>query len=223
MKNSDSCKSEAAYDKDELGAFIRSCKAAHATKVGGRPPKLFFVKIRSLGSAFTATDGVTERACRAVASKRASDSEGSACLLWVPARQSALSVAAVQLTQASSAALAPCVQLDRWIRKLAFVDRKTSASDASGEPCSETLELSDPLIDPFRPLARETRPIPSRRDTISRKLGEFRADFIERQPNSLREDDKCDPAQHRARVAAMPGARSLRAYEPSLLVKAQSR
>jgi len=72
----DSCKSEAAYDKDELGAFIRSCKAAHATKVGGRPPKLFFVKIRSLGSAFTATDGVTERACRAVASKRASDSEG---------------------------------------------------------------------------------------------------------------------------------------------------
>jgi len=59
----DSCKSEAAYDKDELGAFIRSCKAAHATKVGGRPPKLFFVKIRSLGSAFTATDGVTERAC----------------------------------------------------------------------------------------------------------------------------------------------------------------
>jgi len=39
--------------------------------------------------------------------------KGSACLLWVPALQSALSVAAVQLTQASSAALAPCVQLDR--------------------------------------------------------------------------------------------------------------
>ena len=37
MKNSGSCKAEAACDKGELGAIICSCKAAHAAKVSGRP------------------------------------------------------------------------------------------------------------------------------------------------------------------------------------------
>ena len=38
MKNSGNRKSEAVCDKGELGAIICSCKAAHAAKVGGRPP-----------------------------------------------------------------------------------------------------------------------------------------------------------------------------------------
>src|SRR5262249_55626045 len=69
----------------------------------------------------------------------------------------------------------------------------------------------------------EPRPVRARGDTIGWKLGEFRVDFLERQSDSLREDDKRNPAQHGPWVAAMPRARSLRGYEPPLLVKAQGR
>ena len=64
---------------------------------------------------------------------------------------------------------------------------------------------------------------PTRRDAIGRELGELRADLLERQPDPLREDDEGDPAQHRARIAAMPGASPLRRDEPTLLVEAQGR
>jgi hypothetical protein len=38
------------------------------------------------------------------------------------------------------------------------------------------------------------RPVPPRGDTISRKLGKFLADLVEREPEPLREDDERDPA-----------------------------
>jgi hypothetical protein len=40
-------------------------------------------------------------------------------------------------------------------------------------------------------------------NTIGRKLGEFRADFVKRKPYPLCEDDKGDAAQHRSGIAAM--------------------
>src|SRR4029453_12767529 len=76
------------------------------------------------------------------------------------------------------------------IREFAFVDRQTSATDALGQPSLEPLKLGNPLIDPFGPLAREAGPVLSRRHPIGRKLGELRADLIERQPDALREDDE---------------------------------
>jgi hypothetical protein len=109
------------------------------------------------------------------------------------------------------------------IGKLAFVDRKASASNAFREPRPETLELSDPLIDPFRPFAGETRPVSASGNAIGWKFGELRADFVERQPDPLREHDERDSAQHRPGVAAIAGASPLRRNEAPLLVKAQGR
>jgi hypothetical protein len=96
------------------------------------------------------------------------------------------------------------------VRKFAFVDGKASASDALRQAILDTLEFDNPLVDPLRPSAREARPISARRDTIGRKLAEFRADFLEGKPDPLREDNKRDPAQYRARITAMPGATTLR-------------
>jgi len=90
------------------------------------------------------------------------------------------------------------------IGKIASIDRKTPTSDAFRESRSEPLEFRNPLIDPFHPLARKMRPVSSRGDTISRKLGKFLADLVEREPEPLREDDERDPAQHGTGVAAMP-------------------
>ena len=96
------------------------------------------------------------------------------------------------------------------IRQFAFVDRKASASNTLRQAILDTLEFDDPLVDPFRPSAREARPVSARRDTIGRKLAEFRADFLKCKPDPLREDNKRDPAQYRARITAMPGASTLR-------------
>ena len=96
------------------------------------------------------------------------------------------------------------------IRQFAFVDRKASASNTLRQAILDTLEFDDPLVDPFRPSAREARPVSARRDTIGRKLAEFRADFLEGKPDPLREDNKRDPAQYRARITAMRGASTLR-------------
>ena len=91
-----------------------------------------------------------------------------------------------------------------WIRKFAFVNRKTSASDALRKSCSETLKLGDPLIDPFGPFSRKARPVLAGGNMIGRKLGEFHTDFLERQPDPLREDNKGNTAKHRSGIAPMP-------------------
>ena len=55
------------------------------------------------------------------------------------------------------------------------------------------------------------------------ELGELGADLLERQPDALGEDDECDSAEHRPRVAAVAGAGPLGADQASLLVEAQRR
>ena len=137
MEDSGSC-TEAACGKDELGPFMAVRRRADHPS--------YFVN-------FTATDGVTERAYRAVASKRASDSEGISLPIVGPGTSKRWASQLFNSRKPVARPWPPASSLIGWIRKLAFVDRKTSASDASGEPCSETLELSDPSVDPFRPLA----------------------------------------------------------------------
>ena len=66
------------------------------------------------------------------------------------------------------------------------------------------------------PAARQPRPVAARRARGRRAAWRARADLVERQPDALGEDDERDPAQHRARVAAVAragalGARSGRA------------
>jgi hypothetical protein len=68
---------------------------------------------------------------------------------------------------------------------LAFVDRKASASDALREPYSQALKLGDPLIDPFRSLARKARPVSARWNAISRKFGALHTDLFKTQSNPL--------------------------------------
>jgi hypothetical protein len=91
-----------------------------------------------------------------------------------------------------------------WICKFAFVNRKTSASDALRKSCPETLKLGDPLIDPFRPFPRKARPVLAGGNTTRRKLGEFHTDFLKGQPDPLREDNKGNTAKHRSGIAPMP-------------------
>src|SRR6266540_7252635 len=90
-----------------------------------------------------------------------------------------------------------------WICKVAFVNRKTSASDALRKSCPETLKLGDPLIDPFRPFPRKARPVLAGGNTIGRKLGEFHTDFLKCQPDPLSEDNKGNSAKHRPGIASM--------------------
>jgi hypothetical protein len=90
-----------------------------------------------------------------------------------------------------------------WISKLAFVNRKTSASNTLRQPCSETLKLGDPLIDPLRPFSRKARPVFSGGNTIGRKLAELHTDFLKRQPDPLREDNERNATQHGSRIAPM--------------------
>ena len=56
-----------------------------------------------------------------------------------------------------------------------------------------------------------------------RQLGELGADLVERQADALGEDDEGDPAQHRARIAAVARAGALGGDQPALLVEAQGR
>ena len=56
---------------------------------------------------------------------------------------------------------------------------------------------------------------------MSRQLGELVANFLERQPDPLREDDKGDPADHGARVSAVASIIALGLDEPLVLVEAQ--
>ena len=56
---------------------------------------------------------------------------------------------------------------------------------------------------------------------MSRQLGELVANFLERQADPLREDDKGDPSDHGAWVSAMSGIVALGLDEPLVLVEAQ--
>ena len=81
----------------------------------------------------------------------------------------------------------------------------------------------------IRSSIRAVQPLDSRDQ--SRRVGarsggslvELGADLLERQPDALGEHDERDPAQHRARVAAVARARALGADQPALLVEAQRR
>jgi len=85
----------------------------------------------------------------------------------------------------------------------AAVEGQAAAADALGEPELEALELRDAVVDSRRPRGRETRPVAACGRVMGRKLRELGTDLLERQPDALGEDDECDPAEHRPRVAAV--------------------
>jgi hypothetical protein len=57
--------------------------------------------------------------------------------------------------------------------KLASLTRKTAATDALGKTEFQALEFGDPLVDPRRPRARETRPMAAGRRALRRQLHLF--------------------------------------------------
>ena len=73
------------------------------------------------------------------------------------------------------------------------------------------------------PALREPRPVALVRRAVGRQLGELLADLLEGQPDPLGEDDEGDPAEDRARVAAVARAGALGADQAALLVEAQGR
>ena len=77
-------------------------------------------------------------------------------------------------------------------------------------PTFEPLELRDPLVDPAGPAGGEFSPSPRLQARARRgQLPQLFADLVERHPDPLGEDDEGDAAQHRRRVAAVPGAGTL--------------
>ena len=120
---------------------------------------------------------------------------------------SCVSFRSAGFSQANSAVRARCVRLGRLGsragsgRSKGIRIRCTRVSPALRR-CSSAMRL----VDPLRPFARKTRPVPARGDAIGRQLGEFRADFLERQPDSLRKDDEGDRGA--ARTVGSGDARS---------------
>jgi hypothetical protein len=109
------------------------------------------------------------------------------------------------------------------VREPAAVERETAAADAFGEAGPEPLELRDSLVDPRPPGAGQTRPVAARRCSIRRKLGKLGADFVERQPDPLGEDDERDPPEHRAGISPVAGAGPRGRDQAPLLVETQRR
>src|SRR6266567_4229372 len=81
-----------------------------------------------------------------------------------------------------------------WIRQLATLQRKAAAADALCESGPEPLELRDTFVDARRPRFRQARPVMTGRCAMWRQLGKLCPDLIQRQPDSLREDNERDPA-----------------------------
>src|SRR5436305_10480766 len=97
------------------------------------------------------------------------------------------------------------------IGELAAVEREAAAPDAFGEAQLPAFELGDAGVDPVAPVTGELLPLGAARRPVGRQLGELPADFVEGQPNPLREDDERDPPQHRPRVSPMARTGPLRA------------
>ena len=95
------------------------------------------------------------------------------------------------------------------IGELAAVEREAAAADALGEARLQALQLGDPLVDAAAPGGGEPRPVRRVGDTVRGQLGELGGDLVEGEADPLGEDDEGDPAQHRARVAAVAGALAL--------------
>jgi hypothetical protein len=91
----------------------------------------------------------------------------------------------------------------------AAAEREAAAADALGEAGPEALELGDAGVDAGAPSGREARPVAAGRHLVCRQLRQLGADLIEAEADTLGEDDEGDPAQDRARVAAVAGARPL--------------
>src|SRR6185312_12635851 len=95
------------------------------------------------------------------------------------------------------------------VRQFAAVERKAAAADALGEARLQPLQLRDPLVDPAAPGGREARPVAARGDAVRGQLGELGGDLLEAEADPLGEDNEGDPAEDRARIAAVAGALAL--------------
>jgi hypothetical protein len=110
-----------------------------------------------------------------------------------------------------------------WVRESAAVEREAATADALGQPDPQPLQLGDPVVDPRPPGGRQLCPVRAVRRTVGRELGKLMPDFVEREPDSLSEDDEGDSAQNRPSVPPMLCSRSLGCDEPARLIEAERR
>ena len=109
------------------------------------------------------------------------------------------------------------------IGELAAIEGEAPAADALSQTGLEAAELCDSLVDPRFPAPGEVRPVAAPWGSVARKPRELDADFLEREPDTLGEDDEGDSAKDRSRIAAVARTRPLGVDEPPLLVEAQGR
>lgn len=107
------------------------------------------------------------------------------------------------------------------VREPAAVQGQAPAADALGESRPQALELGDALVNPRSPRGREPRPVAACGRTIGGEPAELGADLIEREADSLREDDEGNAAQYGAGEAPVTRARTFRGDQTALLVEAK--
>src|SRR5262249_2907424 len=138
---------------------------------------------------------------------------GNGDFIWISGR----SLLTYPISGTGTRAGSPVVR----IRQLAAVERKTPATDALGEPALEAFELFDAGVDPLPPPFREPLPVAPPWHTLAGKFVQLGSDLLQGQADPLGEDDEGDPAQDRARVAAVAGAGALGGDQATLFVEAQ--
>lgn len=109
------------------------------------------------------------------------------------------------------------------VGEAAVFEREAAAADATHEPSTEALELSDLFVDAGAPTGGKLGPVVAFRGVVVGKSVEFVGDFVETEADALREDDERDAAEDGARIAAMARARALGADEAAILIEAEGR
>ncbi len=87
----------------------------------------------------------------------------------------------------------------------------------------ESLELGDPGVDPTDPRLRQPGPVLAGGDPVLGEPPERLADLVEGKPDTLREHDEGDPAEHRPPEPPVPRGGPVRIDESSFLVEPDRR
>ena len=107
------------------------------------------------------------------------------------------------------------------VQKLAGVDRKATAADASREPVADRLERGNAAVNVLAPAARQTLPVAAGRDAVRRKGRKGRTNPFEGNSRGAAGLNQRDPPKHGPFESALVSGRSARDDQAFLFVEAE--
>jgi len=107
------------------------------------------------------------------------------------------------------------------VQKLAGVDRKATAADASREPVAERLQRRNSAVNVLAPAARQTLPVAAGRGAVRRKGHKGCTNPFEGNSRGAAGLNQRDPPKHGPLVSALVPRRSARDDQAFLLVEAE--